>query len=95
MERGAFEQQLGDLVFGLQPGGMTEPVETQFGLHLVKVEEKQPPKTKALAEVSDEIALALYKKEKAQELAKAAAEKALAGGEGGPAAGHAVRQGRG
>ena len=79
VERGAFEQQLGDLVFGLQPGGMTEPVQTQFGLHLVKVEEKQPPKTKALAEVSDEIALTLYKKEKAQELAKAAAEKALAG----------------
>src|SRR5690606_37372562 len=46
VERGVFEQQLGDLVFGLQPGGITEPVETQFGLHLVKVEEKQAPKTR-------------------------------------------------
>lgn len=85
VERGAFTQELSDAVFGLEVGGVTEPILTQYGFHLVKVEGKRPASTRALAEVSSEIARSLYKKEEAQKLARAAADKALADAKAGRA----------
>ncbi len=83
VDRSAFTQELSDAVFGLEVGGVTAPIQTQYGLHLVKVEGKRPASTRALAEVSSDIARSLYKKEKAQELARAAADAALAAAKGG------------
>lgn len=77
VERGGWDATLAEAAFALQPGQVTAPVETRVGVHLVKVEEKQPAKKKELAEVSDEIAKKLWNKERAKELAKAAAEGAL------------------
>ena len=45
-------------------------METKFGIHLVKVEEKKPAQDQKLEEVQDEIATTLYKKDKAKELAR-------------------------
>ena len=43
-EKAAFEAEIGDV---------TEPVQTQFGFHLVKVEEKKPAVVKSFEEVKD------------------------------------------
>ncbi|CDM67356.1 peptidil-prolyl cis-trans isomerase [Clostridium bornimense] len=45
-EKAAFEAEIGDV---------TEPVQTQFGFHLVKVEEKKPAVVKSFEEVKDVI----------------------------------------
>ncbi len=83
VERGNWEPALANAAFALEPGKVTSPIETKYGIHLVKVEEKRPAADKKLEEVQDEIATTLYKKEKAKELAQAEAQKALAAGEGG------------
>ena len=83
VERGNWEPTLANAAFALEPGQVTQPVETKVGLHLVKVEEKKPAQDKKLEEVQDEIATTLYKREKAKELARAEADKALAAVKGG------------
>lgn len=83
VERGSWEPALADAAFALKPGEVTQPVETKFGVHLVKVEEKQPAQDKKLEDVQDEIATTLYKQERAKEQARAEAQKALASAQGG------------
>lgn len=67
-----------DAAFSLKPGELSQPVESQFGYHLIKVEEKRPPSNRSLEEASDEIATQLWKKERAKVLAREAAAQALA-----------------
>jgi peptidyl-prolyl cis-trans isomerase D len=83
VERGNWEPALATAAFALEPGQVTQPVETKYGIHLVKVEEKKPAQDKKLEEVQDEIATTLYKRDKAKELARAEADKALAALKGG------------
>ena len=83
VERGNWEPALANAAFALEPGKVTAPVETKFGVHLVKVEEKKPAQDKKLEEVQDEIATTLFKKDKALAVARAEAEKALATVKGG------------
>jgi len=83
VERGSLEPTLAEAVFALAPNSVSEPIETKLGWHVVKVEEKQAASDKKLDEVSPEIATTLYKQQKAKDLAKAAAEKALASVKGG------------
>ncbi|WP_257456213.1 peptidylprolyl isomerase [Archangium lipolyticum] len=78
VERGNWEPELANAAFALEAGKVTQPIETKYGIHLVKVEEKKPAQDKKLDEVRDEIATSLYKREKAKELAQAEAQKALA-----------------
>lgn len=77
-ERGAWVPAFADTAFSLPVGVLSEPVETKFGYHLIKVEEKKPPQKRELVEVEGEISKELYVKAKAKELAKVEAEKALA-----------------
>ncbi|MEW5738309.1 MAG: SurA N-terminal domain-containing protein [Myxococcota bacterium] len=67
-----------DLLFALQPGEVTVPVETPLGYYVGTVEEKKAPEQRPLEAVRTELATQLYLKDKAKALAKAAAEKALA-----------------
>jgi peptidyl-prolyl cis-trans isomerase D len=83
VERGGLEPTLAEAVFALAPNSVSEPIETKLGWHVVKVEEKQAASDKKLDEVTPEIATTLYKQQKAKDLAKAAAEKALASVKGG------------
>ncbi len=55
----AFDQA----VFAMQPGEVSEVVKTQFGYHIIKLEEIQAAQTTALAEVTDEIKTILQRKE--------------------------------
>lgn len=85
VERGSWEPTLANAAFALEPGKVTAPVETKFGVHLVKVEEKKAAEDKKLEAVQDEIATTLFKKDKAKETARAEADKALAAVKGGKA----------
>ena len=54
-ERGQMVKEFDDAAFGAEPGSIVGPVETQFGLHLIKVEEHTAPSTVPLAEVEPKI----------------------------------------
>ncbi len=56
---GAFEEAS----FALEPGAISDLVETQFGLHIIKLEEKIPARTKSLDEVRDEVRQTIQKRE--------------------------------
>jgi peptidyl-prolyl cis-trans isomerase D len=80
---GRLPPAVADAAFALQPGGLTQPVEVNNAVYLVKVEEKQAATEKKLPEVENEIATTLHKQQKAKELAQAEAQKALATVQGG------------
>ncbi len=48
-----------DAVFSMQSGEVSAPIRTDFGLHLIKVDEVEPARTKELSEVEDDIKTAL------------------------------------
>lgn len=54
-ERGQMVKEFDDAAFAAEPGSIVGPVETQFGLHLIKVEEHTAPSTVALTEVEPKI----------------------------------------
>jgi peptidyl-prolyl cis-trans isomerase D len=83
VERGSLDPAMADAVFKLAPNTVSEPIETKLGFYVVKVEQKQEAADKKLADVENDIATTLYKQQQAKELAKAAAEKALADVKGG------------
>jgi peptidyl-prolyl cis-trans isomerase D len=73
---GAYVPAFKDAALALKPGEISEPVKSQFGYHIIKMEEKKP--AKPLDEVKVEISKTLAKDSKAKELTKAEAEKYLA-----------------
>jgi len=59
-----FEQ----VAFGLKKGVLSEPVKTQFGWHIIQVEEKRPAGTKPFEEVRDELVAEVRAKAQADAL---------------------------
>jgi peptidyl-prolyl cis-trans isomerase D len=53
--RGRMVKQFEDAAFALKPGGVSTPVRTQFGYHIIKLEEQRPAAVRPLAEVRDQI----------------------------------------
>lgn len=80
--RGRMVGPFDDAQFSLEPGQVSDVVETQFGYHIIRVDgvrEGDVPEDEA----KKEIALRLYREEKAAEMARAAADQALAALRGG------------
>jgi len=53
--RGQMVKPFEDAAFGLRPGEISEPVTTPFGLHLIKVEERQPARSVSEDEAREQI----------------------------------------
>ena len=66
------------VAFTLEPGKVSDPIETPTGVYLVKVEDKRPFQEQPLEAVNLQIAEQLAKKEKAKTAAKSAVDAALA-----------------
>jgi peptidyl-prolyl cis-trans isomerase D len=71
--RGRMAPEFENVAFTLEPGGVSDVVETAFGFHVIKVEEHRPGGVKPLDAVREEITDTL-KKERALDLARRQAE---------------------
>ena len=54
-ERGYFVPEFADALFGMKPGEIRGPVKTQFGYHVIKLDEIQAGKTRSFEEARPEI----------------------------------------
>jgi peptidyl-prolyl cis-trans isomerase D len=54
-ERGYFVPEFADALFGMKPGEIRGPVKTQFGYHVIKLEEVQTGKVRTFEEVRGEL----------------------------------------
>jgi len=68
--KGQMVKPFSDAAFGMKPGQVSQPIETQFGVHLIKVTEVEPGETK-LEEAMDAVKEVLAR----QLLEKAATEQ--------------------
>lgn len=71
--RGAMVKPFEEIAFSSNVGQVSEPVRTQFGYHLIKVEEKIPEKVRSLDEVRAEL-IKEYQQQQADAKAAAAME---------------------
>ncbi len=54
-KRGAMVGPFEEAAFGLQPGEVSDVIETPFGYHIIKLEEKKPKRVRPLEDVRDEL----------------------------------------
>jgi peptidyl-prolyl cis-trans isomerase D len=84
IQRGVTVPEFEKTAFGLQPGQVSDVIKTQFGYHIIKVEEKQTAHLKPLDEVKAQILATLTRQQEAdqqatyaQQLATEAAKNGL------------------
>jgi peptidyl-prolyl cis-trans isomerase D len=67
VNRQAFEGPIGDALFAMKVGEVSEPVKSQYGYHILKLEEIQPTEERPFADVRAELD-SQYRTDKAAEL---------------------------
>lgn len=78
--RGAMVPEFDAYAFSGKPGEISNPVQTDFGFHVIRVEDRKPATNRKLEDVSEEIAEILVAQDRSRE-AVAALEKTLAAGD--------------
>jgi len=61
--RGALVSPLSETVFSLQPGEISEVVQSRFGFHVATISDRRPAETISLEEASDQIKIVLQQQE--------------------------------
>ncbi|RKZ35933.1 MAG: hypothetical protein DRQ37_05315 [Gammaproteobacteria bacterium] len=51
--RGVMDPRFGDVVFSIQEGGVSDPIRTDFGFHVIRLEEIRKGKSKSFEQVRD------------------------------------------
>ncbi len=64
----SFGARFGESAFGLEPGGWSAPIESAYGLHIVRVEAREPGRVPPLEAVADRIRLQLEEQRRAANL---------------------------
>jgi peptidyl-prolyl cis-trans isomerase D len=77
-DRSTFAPEVAQVLFSLKPGDVSQPIESHYGFHVVKLEELKPAEDKPFAAVQADIAKQLYVRGESKALAQAEADKALA-----------------
>ncbi|MCB1866106.1 MAG: SurA N-terminal domain-containing protein [Chromatiales bacterium] len=65
--RGVMAPAFDDAVFGMQTGELRGPIETRFGLHLIRLDSVEPERVRALNEIRDQLRT-LVAREKAEKI---------------------------
>lgn len=73
-QRGQMVKPFEDVAFLMEPGAVSDVVQTDFGYHVIRVEEKKPAEAKALEEVKRDIARELLGIDAAQAAARRRAD---------------------
>jgi peptidyl-prolyl cis-trans isomerase D len=91
-KRGAMVKEFEDAAFSLEPGALSDPVQTQFGLHLVRVEEKKAASEMPYSEASTHVAQELARIDAAAAVAKTDADAIAADVKAGKSLEEAARE---
>jgi peptidyl-prolyl cis-trans isomerase D len=66
-EKSAYVTPFADALFSMQPGQISDPVKTQFGYHIIKLDEVRPAHVRTLADAHEQIE-AEYRRDQAAEI---------------------------
>ncbi len=92
LSRGEHHPRIEEALFGLEPGTVSEVIETDGGLHIVQVEERRPAGTRSFDEVAPELAREAVERAAAARAARAAADALAAAVAGGQSLEDAARE---